>query len=210
MKKIGFLVSFAFLFSTLTFASTPKKILMVINEGFYAPEYYEPRAIFDQAGFQVTVAGEYLELVHPDRRNVQFAAVKADITYEQIDITKYDAITFAGGNGAWTSYFPNPIIHKVIKDSLKRKDMITALLCSSTGLLAVANNLDGTTPMAKGRHVTGYFKVMGLLKNMGLVDYDPGEKDKPFVVIDGNLITGRDPMSATLFGKEVVKKLVLK
>ena len=38
-------------------------------------------------------------------------------------------------------------------------------------------------------------------------NFDPGEKDKPYVVVDGNLITGRDPLSADLFGDTVVKKL---
>ncbi len=189
-------------------AKNVKTIVMVINEGFWAPEYYEPRAIFDHDGYQITVAGEVAGLIHPDSRNTEFAAVRADITYEQIDISKYDAITFAGGNGAWTSYFPNPVIYKVLAEAFAKKDMITALLCSSTGLLGVANNFDGkSTPIAKGRHVTGYYRVVALLKNIGQVSYDAGEKDKPFVVVDKNLITGRDPMSAELFGREVSKKL---
>ena len=45
------------------------------------------------------------------------------------------------------------------------------------------------------------------LKNLGLVNYDPGIKGQPYVVKDGNLITGRDPESSELFGLEMVKAL---
>jgi putative intracellular protease/amidase len=86
--------------------------------------------------------------------------------------------------------------------------MLTALLCSSTGLLGVTNNFNGQSkPIAEGRHVTGYYRVEGLLRNLGKVNYDPGEKDKPYVVVDGKLITGRDPISAQLFGETVAKEL---
>jgi len=188
-------------------ASGPKKVLMMISEGFYAPEYYKPRAIFEKEGYRITVAGKYPGLVHPDRRNTDYAPVKADITFDKADMKNYDAIVFAGGNGAWEDFFPNEDVHHLLTDSLK-SGKITALLCSSTGLLGVANNLNGQgTPVATGRHVTGYKRVEGLLRLFGKVNYDPGVEGKPYVVVDGNLITGRDPISSEEFGKTVAKAL---
>jgi putative intracellular protease/amidase len=55
--------------------------------------------------------------------------------------------------------------------------------------------------------VTGYFRAEGILRQLGRVNYDPGEKGKPFVVIDGKLITGRDPDSSVLFGETVAREL---
>lgn len=55
--------------------------------------------------------------------------------------------------------------------------------------------------------MTGYFRVEGMLRNLGKVDYDPGVADKPYVVVDGNLITGRDPLSAQRFGETMVERL---
>jgi putative intracellular protease/amidase len=69
------------------------------------------------------------------------------------------------------------------------------------------DNLDGQHPHFKGRHVTGYFEVEGLLRKVGLVKYDGGVADKPYVVTDGKLITGRDPISAKLFGETIVSAL---
>jgi len=188
--------------------AAPKKVLMLISEGFWAPEYYEPRAIYDKAGFQVTVAGKYADPVRPDRRNWdKHQPVKPDVTFDQVNVASFDAITFAGGNGAWEDFFPNDDVHKILAESFKQKKL-TALLCSSTGLLGVVNNYDGQgQPITEGRHVTGYYRVEGLLK-MGKVNYDPGEKNKPYVVVDGNLITGRDPSSAVLFGETVARNLI--
>jgi putative intracellular protease/amidase len=85
---------------------------------------------------------------------------------------------------------------------------LVALLCSSTGPLGVANNLSGEgTPIAIGRNVTGYKRVKGLLTVMGKVNFSSGEKGKPHVVVDGNLITGRDPISSQLFAETIVKQL---
>lgn len=185
----------------------PLKVLMMLNEGFWAPEYYLPRKAFDQAGIQVTVAAKYPGFVHPDKRNAEAPPVPVDLSFEQVNAQDYDAIAFTGGNGAWTDYFPNDKVHSLLKDFLGAGKP-TGLLCASTGLLGVAHNYNGQgTPLAAGRHVTGYFRVEGLLRELGKVKYDGGDPNQPYVVIDGNLITGRDPMSAQLFGETMVKVL---
>ena len=188
-------------------SAKPGKVLMMISEGFWAPEYYKPRALFEKQGFEIKVAGKYKGLIKPDRRNTQYRPVKVDLTFDQVNISEYDALVFAGGNGAWEDFFPNETVHKILEDAMKN-DLVVALLCSSTGLLGVAGNLDGAgKPLAAGRKVTGYKRVVALLKNLGKVDYYAGEKGKPYVVIDKKLITGRDPISSELFGKSVVKVL---
>jgi putative intracellular protease/amidase len=187
--------------------SKPKRVLMMISEGFFAPEYYEPREIFEKAGFRITVAGKYSGLIAPDRRNTEYNPVKVDTTFDKADIGQFDALVFAGGNGAWEDFFPNEDVHRLLTEAMNKK-LLVGLLCSSTGLLGVANNLDGRSkPIAEGRHVTGYQRVEGLLRVLGKVNYDAGEKGKPHVVVDGDLITGRDPIASKLFGETVAKKL---
>ena len=187
-----------------TVQQRPIRVLMIVNEGFWAPEYYVPRQLFDKQGFKVTVAGKYAGPVHPDKRNQDDPPVNVDLTFEQVDLADYDALTFAGGNGAWTDYFPNDTIHHILSEALA-KNMVTGLLCASTGLLGMTNNYDGQgSPVAKGRHVTGYFRVEGILR-MGQVNYDPGDPKQPYAVIDGNLITGRDPGSSQVFAQAVLE-----
>ncbi|MES2801345.1 MAG: DJ-1/PfpI family protein [Bdellovibrionota bacterium] len=203
------MIMLIFFFSTeLAFASTPKKVLMIINEGFQVDEYFIPRKLFEKEGYKIKTASKYGGLVNPGKKYVaDYKPVQTDLSFEQIKIEDYDAITFAGGAGAWTDYFPNKTIHQILINSIKRKQMIVGLICAGTGLLATANNLDGTSPQFKGRHVTGYGEVSGLLTSLGQVKYDSGDLTKPYVVEDGNLITGRDPSSSKLFAEIVIKKL---
>lgn len=191
-------------------AGEHKKVLMIINEGFQIEEYASPRALFEKQKYEITTASRYGGKINPGKKYITATnSVQTDLSFDQIKIDKYDAITFAGGAGAWTDYFPNKTLHKVLSDAVNRKEMIVGLICAGTGLLATANNLDGKSPQFKGRHVTGYAEVSGLLRSLGQVQYDSGDLNKPFVVEDGNLITGRDPISSTLFAETIIKKLNL-
>lgn len=177
---------------------------MIVTEGFWAPEHFKPRKIFEKAGFAITVAAKSSGKISPDSRNKEYEPVTASLAFSEVDINQFDAIVFAGGNGAWTDYFPNEQAHRILKQSLEA-GKILGLICSSTGLLGVANNFDGQTPLIPGRSVTGYYRVRALLEKVGRVTYSPGSVDKPHVVIDGKLVTGRDPMSSELFGETLLK-----
>lgn len=188
-------------------ANEPKRILMVINEGFQVDEYFEPKRLFESKGYKITTASRYGETVKPGKKYSDSKSVEADLRFDQIKITDFHAITFTGGGGAWTDYFPNKSLHKVLASALQRKDMIVGLICAGAGLLATANNLDGKNPIAKGRHVTGYGEVEGLLRTLGQVNFDSGDPSKPFVVQDGNLVTGRDPSSSIRFAEKIISLL---
>lgn len=200
--KAFLLSALFFLVSCASHAQAPKKVLMVINEGFQVDEYFVPRKIFEDAGLEITVASRFGGLVHPGKKYTDYAPVKADLTFAEIDVNKFDVITFAGGGGAWSDYFPDRTLHKVLLAAVKRDDMIVGLICAGTGLLATAGNIDGSTPQFKGRHVTGYTDVEGLLRKQGEVNFDPQE-----VVVDKNLITGRDPGAARAFGETILMRI---
>ena len=204
MKSLILLIIFC---CPLANAESSKKILMVVNYGYRPEEYFSPRSLFDIAGFNVKVAAHYEGTVLPSKSHItEVPAVKVDLTFQNVNVNDFDAVVFVGGNGAWNDFLPNPDVHKILLESIRQKK-VTALICAATGLLATADNLDGNHPTFKGRHVTGYFEVAGLLKQMGLVNYDSGVAGKPFVVIDQNLITARDPMSAIDFGEAIVAAL---
>jgi putative intracellular protease/amidase len=194
-----------FLWSTFTIAdSSPKRVLMLIADDFWAPEYYVPRKLFDEAGFHVTVAGRHSGEIIPDARNINYRPVKVDITFDQVDLSKFDAIAFAGGNGAWHDFFPTESVHRIVTDAFKRP-LVKGFLCASTGLLGLVGNVDGMgESVAKGRHVTGYFRVEGILRKLGVVRFDGGEKGKPYAVTDRDLVTGRDPESAEVFARAML------
>ena len=79
-------------------------------------------------------------------------------------------------------------------------------MCASTGLLGLVENWDGQgKPIAAGKKVVGYFRVEGLLRTLGKVEYVAGGPKEPGVSVDGNLVTGRNPESSTIFGQKIVE-----
>jgi len=201
------LILFGLFFVQNSFANV--KVAYFLNEGFKGEEYYTPRKLMEAAGFDVKVVTRYPGFVNPTRTDQanKVPSAKSDFTYDNVNPEKFDLLVFAGGGGAWADYFPNKTIHKILKDAFDRNQWL-GLICAGTGVLGTANNLYGDgVPLAKGRHVTGLPEVSGLLIRLGQVNYDKGDLNKPKVVVDGHLVTGRDPMSAQLFGETLVASL---
>ena len=195
--------------------SAQRKILIMVPDDFMWPEYELPRAAYEKAGFTVFVAAKSKDVVTPDRRNKaeypDSHPVKPDFTFDELKlplVDQYEALTFVGGNGAWHDFFPTTRVHEILASSLREKKMIVGLLCASTGLLGVAANYDGRSkPVAEGRKVVGYYKVEGLLRDLGKVKFVAGKNDEVTVVRDDNLVTGRNPQSSQKFGEEIVAAL---
>ncbi len=208
MKKFIATALMGFLFSTSAYAKT---VLMMVPDDFMWPEYQLPRQAYEQAGFKVVVAGKWKDKLNPDRRNKteypESKSLNPDLTFDEIIPEQYDAISFVAGNGAWHDFFPNPKVHEVLKVFLS-EGKPTGLLCASTGLLGVASNFDGLTPIAAGRKAVGYYKVEGLMKSLGQIRFVEGRPNEVTTVRDGNLITGRNPQSSQQFADEMVKALL--
>lgn len=202
-KKIVLSTVFAVL-STIQAEASPR-VLMFVNEGFQPDEYFVPRAEFEKAGFEVKVATRYKQATNPSRNYPQ-QTITPDYAFSEVDLEKFDAITFTGGQGAWTDFMPNKKLHEILKAAVERK-MTVGLICAATGLLATANNLSGETPMFAGQHVTGYSEVEGLLKYQGKVNFETTPGDTGFVVTDGQLVTGKNPKSSTEFARTIIGKL---
>lgn len=193
--------------------AAPQKVLMMVPDDFMWPEYALPRAAYEKAGFTVFVVGKSKEVLNPDKRNkAEYPAaqpVKPDLTFDdlKLPLDDYDALTFVGGNGAWHDFFPTTKVHEILASAMKDRKVV-GLVCASTGLLAVAENFDGTKkPLAEGKKVVGYYKVEGMLKSLGKVKFVAGGRDEETVVRDGNLITGRNPQSSKKFGDAIVAAL---
>ena len=95
------------------------KILMMIPNDFMWPEYSLPYQAYKKAGFEIKTAGRFKEAVNPDRRNVAqgnalFSAdagpIKVDMSFEEVNVDQYDAVTFVAGNGAWHDFFPSDVV----------------------------------------------------------------------------------------------------
>lgn len=200
------------LISSWAFANP--KVLMLIPNDFMWPEYQIPKMEYERAGFTVKTAGRFEGEVRPDLRNKkdfpESKPILVDMTFDQVNIADFDAISFVAGNGAWHDFFPNQRVHDLILEA-RSKDKVIGLLCASTGLLGLVGNWNGTAnPIAEGKKVVGYFRVEGILRNLGRVNFVSGERNESTAVADGNLVTGRNPESSKAFADLMVKSIAAK
>jgi putative intracellular protease/amidase len=88
---------------------------MILNEGFQVDEYLKPRALFEREKYKIMTASRWGGPVKPGRKyQEQLPSVMTDLAFDRIEIQNYDAIAFTGGGGAWTDYFPNPTLHRIL------------------------------------------------------------------------------------------------
>jgi len=165
------------------------KILMVIApENFRDEEYVEPREVFEKAGMDVTVVASRL-----GKAIGKFGLeVQVDKLLKEVHATDYDAVVFVGGQGS-RIYFDDPEAHRLIREAETSQHIIGAI-CAAPGTLAKAGLL-------KGKRATSFIEESELLKQGGATF-----TGKP-VEVDGRIITGDGPRSATAFGETIVNVL---
>ena len=211
-KVTLWIFAFAIMLSAETrVEAATKNVLMMIPDDFMWPEYQIPLERYKKAGFEVKLAGKNTGSVNPDKRNLNdfpgSGPVKVDLTFDQVKVSDFDAITFVAGNGAWHDFFPNETVHTIVKDAFAQ-NRVVGLLCASTGLLGLVNNFSGNeTPIAAGKNAVGYFRVEGIISKLGKVNVVAGGRREAAAVVDGNLVTGRNPESSTIFAEKIVEVL---
>ncbi len=171
-----------------------KQVLFIIaSRDFRDEEYFIPRDILEENGFQITVAS--------DRKGVAIGVhgndVSIDLDGEDIDVSKFLAVIFVGGAGA-IKYLDNNIFYQVAKDAVG-KNVLLAAICIAPLILANAGVLTGkkATVWSSAEEK----KPIKLLKEKGAI-YEESD-----VVCDGNIITASGPDQATLFAQKILEVL---
>ncbi|WP_299314745.1 type 1 glutamine amidotransferase domain-containing protein [uncultured Aquimarina sp.] len=138
-----------------------------------------------------------------------------------INIEAYDAIFFPGGLGLMTDMVDNPLVKKIIKEAYENEKIIGAVCHGPSALLNVILS-DGTN-LLEGKKINSFTKAEEDIDKHLLGDVIPFMLDEelikqganfsnttpfdPFVVADGNLITGQNPASASGVAIEMIKLL---
>ncbi|MGO4956143.1 type 1 glutamine amidotransferase domain-containing protein [Luteococcus sp. Sow4_B9] len=149
---------------------------------------------------------EYMNLLQ-DTRSVR-----------QVSADDYDAIYLTGGHGTMFD-FDDPHLASLVADFWQEGKVVSAVCHGPCGLLEV--EIDGI-PLLQGRKVTGFsaaeeklakrddavpFSLQDELKARGAKYTKALRPMAEKVVVDGKLVTGQNPMSATAVGKAVVDLL---
>jgi protease I len=166
-----------------------KTILMIVaDKSFRDEELFQPKEMFEKAGFTVKVAAGS----PGEAKGLLGGKVKPDLSLSGVVVSDYDAIVFVGGGGA-SQYFDDPAAHKIAQDTVK-SGKILAAICIAPVILAKAGVL-------KGKKAT-VWSTDGMELQVYGARYT-GER----VVRDGNIITGNGPFSALPFAQEIINAL---
>lgn len=162
------------------------RILFITGEGFEDTELLCPKYRFEEEGFQVDISALDWGEVKGNKGYI----VSANLSIDEAEPEAFDALYVPGGKVAEKLAMHEAIIRLV--QAFARLGRPMAAICHGPLLLAAAGVLTG-------RRATCYYKVSNSLQKAGAI-----YEDSP-VVVDGNIVTSRQPSDIPQFMKETVR-----
>lgn len=166
-----------------------RNILFVIApEGFRDEEYFEPKHVLEEKGFDVTTASTISGVA----TGKLGASVEIDTTLDNINPEDFQALLFAGGPGA-KIFQKDQSVHELIMTFFNEEKLI--------GAICVAPTIFAYSGVLQGKNAT----VWNSEENQKILEENGCNYIELSVVRDGNIITAEGPSSATEFGEKIVK-----
>ena len=165
-----------------------KKIAVLVEEQYQVLEVWYPYLRLREEGIETVLVGtgkkEY-------KSKDGYKAVE-EVSIQEADTDDFDGVVIPGG---WAPDFlrRNPRVNNFVRE-MHEKGKIVAAICHAGWVLASAGVL-------KGKKATCFSAIKDDLINAG-ADYIDKE-----VVVDGNLITSRNPYDLPAFCREIIKKI---
>lgn len=169
----------------------PKILMIIAPERFRDEEYFEPKKVFESAGYNVVTASTKLgNIVGSHGGNTV-----SDIELKDIVVEDYETVVFVGGQGSYL-YDENETVHAVAQEFAKAGKYVNAI-CHAPIIVAKAGLLNG-------KNATVFVGDKEELAQLGT--HYVAES----VVQDDKYITADGPKSATAFGEAIIKTLQIK
>jgi len=202
--------------------------------GFWLPELTHPYYEFTKAGYLVDVASiqggiapvDPKSLEEPDDANQRFlqdaelmAKVFRTLPLSKIDPTAYQAVVFAGGSGPMWDFPNNEHVNRVAATIYENNGIVSAICHGPAALVDI--KLSNGKYLVSGKKVAAFTNeeeeelklthVIPFLLQDKLIERGAkhiyGKPWKENVVVDGRLITGQNPASATKVAKKIIEHL---
>jgi len=165
-----------------------KKVAIIATDFFEEAELVEPRDHLREAGAEVKIYStgtEAIQAVEGDTTPTQ--KVDVDGTLDDLDVSAVDAVVVPGGTVNADRIRIEERAQEIVRQVLEA-DKPLAVICHGPWLLVSAG-------LAKSRRLTSYHSLADDVRNAGGTWVDEE------VVVDGNLITSRDPDDLPAFVK---------
>lgn len=187
----------------------------LINAGF-AVEFASP------SGGEALIDQESIKLDDPENKSfidkLKIANALKTMALREVNPDQYQVIYFAGGHGTMWDFPDNPNIDEITR-SIYEKGGIVAAVCHGPAALTSVKLTDGEylikdkkinsftdeEERAVGKENVVPFLLETRLRERGAI-FEGGSNFSEKVVIDGRIITGQNPQSASALGREIVKK----
>ncbi|MBN2156126.1 MAG: type 1 glutamine amidotransferase [Candidatus Lokiarchaeota archaeon] len=166
-------------------------LIAVLAENLYdTRELWYPTIRMKEAGHTVHIVGSGSASQFQSKDGV---VVKPDMNVQDVNPDQYDAVIIPGGFSP--DYMRRvPEMVEFVKNIGRSGTKPVAAICHGGWMLISAK-------LIKGRKVTSYFSIKDDMMNAGATWVD-----KP-VVVDGNIITSRNPDDLPNFCQEILKQL---
>lgn len=166
------------------------RVAIVLDTNFEQSEMTEPRKAFEDAGARCVLISAQKEVtgVKHDEKKDTF---KVDESLDNARPEDYDALLIPGGALNADTLRVMPKAQEFVK-AFEEEQKPMAVICHGPWLLVSAG-------AAKGRRLTSYHTIQDDLRNAGATWEDRE------VIVDGNLVTSRQPSDIPAFTREAIK-----
>ena len=204
--------------------------------GFWLEEFAAPYYVFNDAGAKITLASPRggqppldPKSDEPEAQTPATTRFKSDrdaeaalantVRLSSVAAGDYDAVFYPGGHGPLWDLAEDPHSIRLIETMFGAGKPVGAV-CHAPGVFRHARAAAGA-PLVRGKSVTGFtnseeaavgltqvvpFLVEDSLRQNGGV-YSKAQDWRPYVVVDGNLITGQNPASSKEGAKALLSRL---
>jgi len=167
-----------------------KRVAILIEHGVEDVEFQVPYNGLKQAGMDVVVLGSRMNETYKGKHGK--VSQQPDITTAEALASEFDAVVIPGGMAPARMRI-NPSTVRFVQEVMAQGKLVGAV-CDGPQVLITADLL-------KGKRVTGYIDIHPDLVNAGATYVD-----EP-VVIDGNLLTARQPGDLAIFTTALLNHL---
>ncbi len=170
-----------------------KKIAMLATDGFEQSELFEPLKALKDAGHKVEVVSVKKDKIKGWKDGKWGKAIAVDHLAQDVKAKDYDAIVIPGGVMNPDKLRTEKSVINFLKGFAKANKPIAAI-CHAPWVLIDAG-------IAKDKKLTSYKTIKADLVNAGAKWSDKK------VIVDGNLITSRQPEDIPAFNEAILKKI---
>lgn len=165
-----------------------KKVAVLVEEHYQVLEVWYPYLRLREEGMETVLVGTGKK----EYKSKEGYPAQEELSIKQAKADDFAAVVIPGG------YAPDILrryreVNRFVREMFERGKVVAAI-CHAGWVLVSAGIL-------KGRCVTGFSAIKDDLTNAGAKYLDKE------VVVDGNLITSRNPYDLPAFCKEIIKKL---